>query len=545
MSKTRTPRYFQREAKDATVWGWEKHDRQVVHLGTGAGKTFVSTMIIDEMAPDNCLFIADQQELCEQPLRELMKAGIIAGLEKAGSQAPLSARVVVASSQTMQKKKRRERFPRNHFKRIVVDECHRRTEADIETCDYFEEAKVAGLTATPFKMRLANLSKWYGAVAYTKSMVDLVREAWAPIPKLLTLPVEISLANIRKAITSDGRDFNAEDVGTSIEPFFDIIADFIKSEANDRYGIAYLPLIASSKAFTQILQRHGITARHVDGNSPDRAEIIEAFGRREFHWLVNAGVVSTGVDIPLADAFLNLRVTMSRAWYQQARGRVLRPAPGVIDHLPEKDQIEMRRELIRNSIKPDALIIDLLWQDGDMTVVRGGDDFCDNEHDAEELFKKSKENKGPIDILAMQKFVQEQREGNLIAALERAALRTSMQTPLTAEQTAAILDEPEIVNYVEIQAWELQPPSENQLNNLRGRMIDVSSIKTMGYANKLISVLHWRSQCGMATLKQCKLIKQLNQLRPDGMKIENVSGLTISEATTIIDAELAARRAGG
>lgn len=543
----REPRYYQREARSAVTWGWEENPRQVLHLGTGAGKTFIAATIIEEMQPERVLFLADQDELCQQPLREIrLTTGILAALEKAKDQAPLVARTVVGSSQTLGKKKRRERFPRDHFDKIIIDEGHRRIEADIEIADYFETAKVVSMTATPFRHKLADLSKWYPSVAYSKPMIDLVREGFAPTPKLMTFPVEISMDGIRQAMTSDGRDFNLEDVDSKITPYYDVIAGLIKEHAKDRYGIAFLPLIKSSQAFAAVLRNHGISARHIDGQSPDRKEILQAFAEREFQWLINAGIVSTGTDLPLANAFLNLRMTRSRSWYQQARGRILRPAPGVIDHLPERHQADLRRQLIAASIKPDSLIIDILWQDSDMTIVTGADEFCTNEHDAQELFKKAKESNEAIDIMAMQAWVQQQREGNLVAALERAAIRCSMGTPMTPGQVGAILGDTEIANYEPIQGWELEPPSAAQLRMLADKLIDINSIKTKGEANKLITVLSERSKLGKATLKQVKLIKQLNEMHTSPeLRTSSPENLSVVEANAIIDREFLSRRAQG
>ena len=57
-------------------------------------------------------------------------------------------RVVVGSVQTLQRSARLERFPRDYFGTIIIDEAHHAiTDGYRRILDYFENAKVLGVTA--------------------------------------------------------------------------------------------------------------------------------------------------------------------------------------------------------------------------------------------------------------------------------------------------------------------------------------------------------------------------------------------------------------
>lgn len=427
---------------------------------------------------------------------------------------------------------------------IVVHNCHRGTERDIAIASHFDSAKICGLTATPFRQNLADLSKWYDSVAYAMGMQDMVAAGFCPPFKLLNLPVEISVENIKVHAGPNGKDYDAEQVETTILPHFEAIAALVAEHAKDRFGIAFLPLIRSSEAFAAALRRAGISAHHIDGGSPDRKEILRAFEAGEFNWLCNAGVISTGVDIPRADTFLNLRLTQSRAWYQQARGRTARVLPGVIDHLPEENQAQERRSLIAGSSKPFVLIMDLLWQDGGMGVVRGSDDLCETEDDAKAVFEKAKTFKTPQEIADIAKWVQEERESQLVAALERAAIRSDMRTPLSPQELGALLGDSKLVHYQPVSRWEMEAPTENQLAAIAKFGGDPRQCKQRWQASRLMDILVFRAKNGFATVKQVKLMKQMNETASESDQIPNPEKLTLEQAAQMIDREFNRRRHG-
>lgn len=536
-----TLRYYQKECIDALESAWFESPRCLVCAPTGSGKTVTSSVVIENGLPGRSLFIADQDELCKQPLRVFQRAsGIFAALEKSGNKASLDANVVVASSQSLARKARRERFRKDHFSRIIVDEAHRRTCADIEICDYFETAFVAGMTATPLRQGVSDLSKWYPEVAYRMTAIDFVEQGFMPPEEILTLPIEINLKEAKTAMTPDGREYKAEDAADAIEPYFDQIAELFKKHAPDRFGIAYLPLIESSKKFAECLRRHGISARHVDGQMDDRDLILDTFSRNRkgaptFQWLCNAGVVSTGVDIPVADAFACLRPTNSAAWYQQARGRTWRVLPGVIDDLPGKDQAAERKARIAASGKPNTLIFDFLWQDGKLGVQRPGDMYAENEEDARAIFEASKKRTGdPIKALEIAKAVQKERESQLVSALNRAAIKCN-GSMIQAQQIGGLLKIPEIAAYMPMHRWEHDKPSESQLSALAAMGIETASLETKGIATRIMNELSWRRQCGLATLKQVRTISEHNERLPYPLRIKNVESLEFAEASRHID----------
>lgn len=546
---SQTPRYYQTDAKDAIQFAWDFHDRVLLHLGTGGGKTHIIADCIGENE-GRSLFIADQDELCQQPLRVIQRVtGIIPALHKAKQKATLRAKVVVGSAQTLSRKGGLDYFPPDFFSQIFIDECHRGVKRDKAIADYFPHAKICGVTATPFRANLANLGEYYPRVAYSKPLNDtingggLIAEGFAPPFDVQYLPVEIDLAGIDKlSMTPDGKEYNAEQVDSTIRPYLSEIAEQLKNNGGgERHGIAFTTLVDTSKALAAALRNAGISAMHVDGKDPDRDMIIQRFAMGQFQWLCNAGLVSTGVDLPIADAFLNLRLTKSMSFYQQAFGRVERVLPGVIDHLPDEDQADERKALIAASAKPRVIVYDVLVQHDRLGVCHPGHLVCANERDAKEFFEATKKEKDPLDVIEMQKKYRAEREAELVQALEKAAVRRAHSRAITADECFALLGKPHLIGYEPSQKWESERMSDKQRAMLEKNGIITDGVNK-GIAGRIIPELIHRFQCRFATIKQLRMISEFNATASDADKFKTPSRMSIADASAAIDKILASKR---
>ncbi len=94
-------------------------------LPTGTGKTVVFAELARIVVADagRVLVLAHRTELLDQAAKKLADVGIRAQVDQAANRASLTAWVVVASVQTL-RGARLERYPRDHFRLVIVDECH-------------------------------------------------------------------------------------------------------------------------------------------------------------------------------------------------------------------------------------------------------------------------------------------------------------------------------------------------------------------------------------------------------------------------------------
>lgn len=444
------------------------------------------------VASDGILDLADQDELVAQPLKAIDDwANVLAAVEKAQKRAPLGAKVVVGSSQTLSRPNRLQRFPEDYFDYIIIDEAHRGAERDRKICEYFHRAKTLGLTATPFNSAMRDLSKFYEHVAFDLPMLDLIDQGWAPPISVMTLPVEIDLGGVEKEPTGE---YALEGLSTTIAPWYDRIAELLKENAADRHTIVFLPLIQSSKAFAEICRRHGLRAIHVDANSEDRAGILERFRDGAYQILCNVQVVETGVDVPIADCFVNLRPIKSAAKYQQGLGRAMRPLPGVVDDLLNAED---RKAAILASAKPNTLIIDFLWQHDKLGVMHPGHLFAKSDEEANAILERTKKVRTPEELQAIAKAVLAEREQKLVKRLEELAVLDPTKM-IDARLFAHLCAYQFIVRYEPLSHWEMEPASERQLHTLASWGIHPDTVDSKGLARKLIDACMFRIKYKMA-----------------------------------------------
>jgi superfamily II DNA/RNA helicase len=298
----------------------------------------------------------------------------------------------------------------------------------------------------------------------------------------------------------------------------------IIEESIDRQTIVFLPLVQASRTFAEICRSMGLAAMHVDGNSENRKEIIEGFRRKHFSVICNSDLLSTGVDIPSADCLVNLCPTRSASKYQQRVGRIMRCEPGVIDDLPEQEEREERRQRIAESGKPDALILDFLFQDSDFGVMHPCHLVAKNEEEARAIHEKSKANKTPEELAELAKLVLAEKEESLVKALQRSMLK-GQKGMVTFDGLALSLRDMRLMEWEPTARWHSRPPSEGQLNALSKWGIDPLSIDSMGRAAALLDVLIERTRAGLASPKQVKFLRLRGVQKPESLTFEQASNL--------------------
>jgi superfamily II DNA or RNA helicase len=417
--------------------------------------------------------------------------------------ASLDAPVVVASVQTLMREKRRERWPRDHFGLVVVDEAHHAlADSYLNTLGHFDDhAKVLGVTATPDRGDKKNLGRYFENIACEVTLLDLVNQGWLSPIRVKTVPLEMSLRGVR---TTAG-DFSADDLGHALEPYLEKIAD-VMVEHRHRKTLVFLPLIAVSKRFAQMCRDRGLLAEHVDGQTTERQAALERFKRDETRILTNAMLLTEGYDEPSIDCVVCLRPTKIRALYSQIIGRGTRIWPGK-DHL---------------------LVLDFLWQAEELSLMRPANLIAEDDTDAKALTDKLG---AEGDLEEAREEVNADRTRSLTDRLNQNRSRSgSVLDPL---ELAVSLNEAALAEYVPTMAWQAQAPTDKQLDVLQKFGLNTMSILSKGHASMILDRLITRRQLGLATPKQVRVMRRYGHQRPELA--------TFEEAKQFLDARFANR----
>tara|TARA_B110000503_G_scaffold40030_1_gene65754 strand:- start:22 stop:1857 length:1836 start_codon:yes stop_codon:yes gene_type:complete len=344
-------------------------DPCLLELATGAGKSLIIADVAKKL-----LKLSNKKVLCLAPSKELvvqnhgkyLALGEPASIFSASAnQKCLKNGVVFGSPVTVNNSI--EKF-KDNFGTIIIDEAHGITPTIIKIIDgiraYNPRVRVIGLTATPYRTSSGYI---YEIDQNGKSISP--EETSEPYFKKLLYSIKTNelidqgflthaIGNIKAGYDTSNVDFRDQ---SSIEKTFEgqgrktsYIVSQVVEASHDRMGVMFFA--ATVQHAHEILESlpQG-NSRIVTGNTPakERELIIKNFKNRDFKYLVNVSVLTTGFDAPHVDLVAILRATESAGLLQQIIGRGLRlhPEKKNVLVMDFAENIE-RHELIDNLFEP-------------------------------------------------------------------------------------------------------------------------------------------------------------------------------------------------
>lgn len=483
-------RPYQQLARDRIHAEWDAgHTRTLLVLPTGTGKTIVfASVAADQVrAGDRVLILAHRGELLEQAADKLQRStGLVSAVEKAESTCLDSwFRVVVGSVQTLQRTARLERFPRDYFGTIIIDEAHHAiTDGYRRILDYFSGAKVLGVTATPDRGDMRNLGEVFDSLAFEYKLTDAIKEGYLCRIMAQTIPLQLDITSV----TMSGGDYAVGDLGTALDPYLEQIAAEMARRCKSRKTVVFLPLIKTSQKFRDLLNTYGFRAAEVNGQSDDRRQVLADFDAGKYNVLCNSMLLTEGWDCPSVDCVVVLRPTKVRSLYSQMVGRGTRLSPG----------------------KTDLLLLDFLWMTDKHELCRPADLVCEDRTVARQMTEHLAETGCPEDIeeaaaQASEDVVAQREEALAKQLAEQRRKKAKLVDPLQYEMSIQAED---LSGYVPAFGWEAGPPSDKQTAALEKLGILPDAVESAGKAALLLDRLHKRQTEGLTTPKQIRLLER-------------------------------------
>lgn len=457
------------------------------------GKTIVFSEIAKRRvdAGERVLILAHRGELLEQAADKLARStGLACAVEKAeNTSVGRFESVVVGSVQTLMRQSRLDALGADRFSTIIVDEAHHALSSSYQAVlDYFSAAKVLGVTATPDRGDRKNLGELFDSLAYEYSLPQAIKDGYLCPIEAQTIPLSLDLSHVGV----QAGDFKSADLGDALEPYLEQIAqEMYEAQCMDRKTVVFLPLIATSQKFRDILNRHGFRAAEVNGQSSNRAEVLKDFERGKYNVLCNSMLLTEGWDCPSVDCIVVLRPTKVRSLYCQMVGRGTRLSPET-----NKDKL---------------LLLDFLWHTERHELCRPTHLIAKSAEVANAMTKVIEQQQGaPIDLEEVEKSaendVAQAREESL--AKQLAEMRTKKRKLVDPLQYEMSIMDADLQNYVPSFGWEMAPPSDKQLKALESHGIFADSIECAGKASLLLNRLDKRKAEGMSSAKQIRLLER-------------------------------------
>lgn len=339
-------RSYQQEAVDSTLNHFRrKRTPAVIVLPTGAGKSLVIAELA-KIAKGRVLILAHVKELVEQNHLKYESYGLQAGIYAAGlNQKDSNQKVIFGSIQSVANAAA-DFF--KDFTLLVIDECHRvGLEPDSQYAKVIKQLKlnnericILGLTATPYRLGLGWIYnyairgemktqelRFFKQCIYDLPLEYMIKNGYLTPPVKVDIPVT---SYDFSELTERGESYTMAQLEEVLQQQRRLTPLIIKNivDITNSYQRQGVMIFSSTVKHAQEIMEslpHG-QARLVLGETEDteRDQIIEAFKHREFKYLVNVSVLTTGFDAAHVDVIAILRPTESISLYQQIIGRGLR-----------------------------------------------------------------------------------------------------------------------------------------------------------------------------------------------------------------------------
>ncbi|MBY6269733.1 MAG: restriction endonuclease subunit R [Parageobacillus thermoglucosidasius] len=314
------------------------NNKGVIIAATGTGKTYLSAFDVKAFNPKKLLFIAHREELLDNAIKTFQQVipkqeifGKITGTVKEFDKPYLFSTV-----QSLHKDEILQRFKRDEFDYIIVDEFHH-AEAPTyrKVIDYFQPKFLLGLTATPermdgrdvlalcdhnivYEIRLrealeANLLAPFHYFGVSDHTVD-----YSKIPLKNGFFEEDALVKALK--TNERTDFIIEMINT------------YGYHGDRMIGLGFCANIEHAKYMSEEFNRRGYHTTYLTGeHSIDyRKKVIKQLEDENdpLELIFTVNIFNEGIDIPKLNLILFLRPTESSTVFIQQLGRGLRKAEG-------------------------------------------------------------------------------------------------------------------------------------------------------------------------------------------------------------------------
>lgn len=282
------PRYYQQLAINRTVEAVARGQQRILlAMATGTGKTFTAFNIIWRLwknrTAKRVLFLADRNILIDQtivndfrPFGTAMKKLDRRLVDKRSGAVDSSYEIYLALYQAISGSEEREsiydKFPRDFFDLIVVDECHRGSAAEDsawrEILDYFSPATHLGMTATPKETKYVSNTHYFGTPVYSYSLKQGIDDGFLAPYKVVRVDMDVDLQGWRPEAGQ------LDDHGNEIEDRIYNQRDFDRSIVFPERDAAVASRVAKFLHDTNAMNKTIIFCQNVDHAERIRSALV-------------------------------------------------------------------------------------------------------------------------------------------------------------------------------------------------------------------------------------------------------------------------------
>ena len=307
---------------------------------TGSGKTVIASELIRRSIAQyrRVLFLAHRREIIDQTGAKLTANGVRHGIIMAGiSPRPMEAVQVASIDTLLVRGVRSSAMDLPPADLLVFDEAHRaRGRTREHLISLYPNAVLLGMTATPCRGDGRGLGNLFDVMIETPQVAELIAGGFL-VKSRVYAPINPDLKGVRV----EKGDYVIEQLAGRMNTG-GLVGDIVEhwhGYGENRPTVAFAVDVAHSVAIRNQFLRAGVTAEHLDGETPipEREDILARLASGETKVVSNCMVLTEGWDCPPVGCCILARPTKQMGLFRQMIGRVLRPADGkphavILDH---------------------------------------------------------------------------------------------------------------------------------------------------------------------------------------------------------------------
>lgn len=312
----RTLRDYQEQAIREIYTSWGNGRRPLFCGPTGAGKSFTFMTLAKQVSEVYYIVLAvRKRNLVEQLVSDAREFGLDYGVYMSGHpEFNPEKKVQICSIDTL---RARKKYPHTDKEKVIIFIDEADESLSNSFCDFIDaypNAKVGGMTATPF-----NGLYHFDDLVIPVTAKDLNKKGILVDYKYYVPEAAIDTSDIK--ITAG--EYNKKEVGKKAAK---ITGDIIKAWldfADFRPTLVFASNVEVSQKIVADFLAAGIPAAECNAKTPkeDRQKVLSDFRNGKIKLLVNVGLFGRGTDIPMIGCIIDAAPTLSLNLHVQKLGR--------------------------------------------------------------------------------------------------------------------------------------------------------------------------------------------------------------------------------
>ena len=313
--------------------------RALLISATGTGKTYASAFAMRELGYKRVLFLVHRGQIAKQALESYKKVfdkSVSMGMVT-GKHQDYNADYIFATIQTLSKEDVLEKYDRNAFDAIVIDEAHHSSANSYKkVMEYFTPKLWLGMTATPDKrddnLEGRNIYEIFNhQIAYEIRLQDAMEEDLLCTFHYFGITDLKVISDAGKSATEKMESFRYLTSDERVEHVMKQ-AEYFGHSGERVKGLIFCSRIDEANVLSRKFKEKGWRTEVLSGSNSEeeRASAIERLAGEEsedaLDYILSVDIFSEGVDVPEINQVIMLRPTESPIVFIQQLGRGLRKA---------------------------------------------------------------------------------------------------------------------------------------------------------------------------------------------------------------------------